>query len=161
MDQDERKALLITMAQAHAADLIDVEYLSYENPSRLIERLHERGALVVVSHHDFNETPSRTVMRELMSQMADVDGDIVKLAVMPTGMQDVSNLLSVTDLFAQDHPGVPVITMSMGDLGVLSRVGGFMFGSAVTFATDGDAASAPGQLPYDDVSAIFDILLHD
>ncbi|MCR5097999.1 MAG: type I 3-dehydroquinate dehydratase [Lachnospiraceae bacterium] len=161
MDQDERKALLITMAQAHSADLIDVEYFSYENPLRLIERLHERGALVVVSHHDFNETPTRAVMRELMSQMADVDGDIVKLAVMPTGMQDVSNLLSVTDWFASSHQGVPVITMSMGPMGVLSRIGGFMFGSAVTFAADGDAASAPGQLPYDDVESIIRILKKD
>ncbi len=158
MSQDERKALLLSISQAHAADLIDVEYLSYENPARLIERLHERGALVIVSHHDFSETPPRNVMRELLDQMTDADGDIVKLAVMPVGMQDVSNLLSVTDLYASDHPGVPVITMSMGSMGVMSRVGGFMFGSAVTFAADGDASSAPGQLPYDDVKAIIEKL---
>ncbi len=158
MSQDERKTLLLSISQAHAADLIDVEYLSYENPGRLIERLHERGALVIASHHDFSETPPRKVMRELLSQMADVDADIVKLAVMPLDMQDVSNLLSITELFSSDHTGVPVITMSMGSMGVLSRVGGFMFGSAVTFAADGDASSAPGQLPYDDVKTIIEKL---
>ena len=158
MSQEERKTLLLEISQAHCADLIDVEYFSYENPARLIERLHERGALVIASHHDFNETPTRTVMRELLSQMAEVDADIVKMAVMPQSMQDVSNLLSVTDSFVTSHPGIPAVTMSMGDMGVISRVGGFMFGSCITFASDGDAASAPGQLPYDDISAVLDIL---
>ena len=158
MSQEERKTLLLEISQAHCADLIDVEYFSYENPTRLIERLHERGALVIASHHDFNETPTRTVMRELLSQMAEVDADIVKMAVMPQSMQDVSNLLSVTDSFVTSHPGIPAVTMSMGYMGVISRVGGFMFGSCITFASDGDAASAPGQLPYDDVKTIIEKL---
>ena len=136
MSQEERKSLIIEMSQAHAADIIDVEYFSFENPTRLIERLHERGALVIVSHHDFNETPERRVMRELMAQMARVDADIVKLAMMPVAMQDVSNLLSVTDWFSREYPGTPVVTMSMGQKGMISRVGGFMFGSCITFAAD-------------------------
>ena len=36
--------------------------------------------------------------------------------------------------------------MSMGKLGVISRICGEVFGSAVTFGTAGKA-SAPGQLP--------------
>ena len=158
MPEEERKSLLIEMSQAHSADLIDVEYFSYENPARLVERLHERGALVILSHHDFIETPGRDVMRTLLGGMTTIDPDIVKLAVMPNSMQDVSNLLSVTDLFCEAYPGIPIITMSMGELGVISRIGGFVFGSCVTFASDGDAASAPVQLPYDDLEVIINIL---
>ena len=40
----------------------------------------------------------------------------------------------------------PVITMSMGKTGVLSRLYGEVTGSAVTFAA-GIRASAPGQIP--------------
>lgn len=158
MSEEELRTLLIEIAQAHAADLIDVEYFSFEAPGRVIERLQERGALVVLSHHDFNETPKRAVMRTLLSDMAELDADIIKLAVMPVEMQDVSNLLSITAWFSEENPGTPIITMSMGASGVLSRVGGFMFGSCVTFASDGDATSAPGQLPYTDVSGIIGIL---
>ena len=158
MSQEELKTLLIEIAQAHAADLIDVEYFSFENPARLITRLQERGALVVLSHHDFVETPKRAVMRTLLSSMTEQDADIIKLAVMPVSMQDVSNLLSVTAWFSEEYPGLPIITMSMGSMGAISRVGGFCFGSCMTFASDGDAASAPGQIPYEDVKNIINLL---
>ncbi len=35
----------------------------------------------------------------------------------------------------------------MGDLGLVSRLTGAVFGSALTFATPGDRPSAPGQPP--------------
>mgnify|MGYP001131629782 CR=1 FL=1 len=45
---------------------------------------------------------------------------------------------------ADHHPETPVITMSMGTLGAVSRLCGEAFGSAMTFANPG-TASAPGQ----------------
>ena len=48
---------------------------------------------------------------------------------------------------------VRLITMAMGDLGVLSRVLGHLYGSAATFAALTDA-SAPGQLPLPDLDAL-------
>ena len=158
MPEEELRGILIEIAQAHAADLIDVEYFSFENPGKIVTRLQERGALVVLSHHDFVETPKRAVMRTLLSGMSDIDPDIVKLATTPLSMQDVSNLLSVTDEFVTDNPGTPVITMSMGRQGAISRIGGFCFGSCVTFASDGEA-SAPGQLPYEDVATAIRLLI--
>lgn len=48
---------------------------------------------------------------------------------------------------------MPVISMSMGRLGVMSRIFGGVFGSALTFATSaGD--SAPGQIALTDLRAI-------
>ncbi len=158
MSEEEARALLLEIAQVHSADIIDVEYFTFEHPERIIERLHERGALVIASHHDFHETPPGTVMQTLLDQMAEADADIVKLAVMPQTMQDVSNLLSVTDMFVNENPGIPAVTMSMGTQGVISRVGGFMFGSCITFAADEENVSAPGQLPYGDVKNVIELL---
>ena len=158
MTPGELKSVLIEMAQSHCADLIDVEYFTFEEPARLIKKLQERGALVVLSHHDFNETPKRDVMRSLLSNMTEVDADIVKLAVMPNSMQDVSNLFSVTSWFSNEYASIPLITMSMGKMGGISRVGGFCFGSCVTFAADGERASAPGQLSYSDTKTIIELL---
>ena len=59
----------------------------------------------------------------------------------------------LTDL----HPETPVITMSMGALGGVSRLCGEAFGSAMTFANPG-TASAPGQVPLDVVNAVLDSL---
>jgi len=52
---------------------------------------------------------------------------------------------------------MPLISMSMGAYGVLSRVAGWMFGSTVTFAV-GRASSAPGQVPIEELRAMLDTL---
>ena len=47
----------------------------------------------------------------------------------------------------------PCITMSMGRMGLISRIAGSFTGSAVTFATAG-RASAPGQIPAREMAGI-------
>ena len=65
--------------------------------------------------------------------------------------------LAATAEMADHHPETPVITMSMGTLGAVSRLCGEAFGSAMTFANPG-AASAPGQVPLDVVNEVLESL---
>ena len=51
----------------------------------------------------------------------------------------------------------PIVTMSMGGLGVVSRLAGQVFGSAATFGMVG-TASAPGQVGVADLKAALDLL---
>ena len=81
----------------------------------------------------------------------------MKLAVMPQSMQDVLNLLEETSHFHQEFPDHPLITMSMGPKGCISRISGEFFGSCVTFGA-GEKASAPGQLPVDELETMLGIL---
>ena len=66
-------------------------------------------------------------------------------------------LLAATAEMTDHHPETPVITMSMGPLGAVSRLCGEAFGSAMTFANPG-TASAPGQVGLDVVNAVLDSL---
>lgn len=52
---------------------------------------------------------------------------------------------------------VPILTMSMGQLGVVSRVTGDSFGSCATFGAVGQT-SAPGQIPVNDLHTVLHIL---
>lgn len=63
---------------------------------------------------------------------------------MPQSVDDVLTLLTATNQ-ARQTLSQPVITMSMGDLGKVSRLAGEVFGSCLSFATVG-AGSAPGQM---------------
>ena len=83
--------------------------------------------------------------------------DLPKLAVMPNSPSDVLELLAATAEMAEQHPETPVITMSMGALGAVSRLCGETFGSAMTFANPGQA-SAPGQVALDVVNEVLDSL---
>ena len=92
-----------------------------------------------------------------MVRMQQAGADLPKLAVMPRSRTDVLTLLAATAEMADCHPDTPVITMSMGALGAVSRLAGEAFGSAMTFANPG-TASAPGQIPLDVVNAALECL---
>lgn len=94
-------------------------------------------------------------MKMLLEQMCAGGADIVKLAVMPQDMEDVLKLLSVTNEFKEENPDTPVITMSMGKMGMISRLCGESFGSAITFAAH-KKASAPGQMEMHEVADILE-----
>ena len=139
-------------------DLIDIEFFTAgaDLPS-LIEDAHTAGVKVVCSSHDFHKTPPCAELVSRMTAMQEAGADLPKLAVMPTCRADVIALLAATAEMVDHHPETPVITMSMGTLGAVSRLCGEAFGSAMTFANPG-AASAPGQVPLDVVNEVLESL---
>ena len=90
------------------------------------------------------------IIRSLV-KMQELGCDLVKYAVMPQSERDVLTLLDTTLTMKEEYSDTPVVTMSMGHLGVVSRICGQVFGSAITFGTAGKA-SAPGQLPANGLS---------
>lgn len=144
-------------AESGVADLIDLELLEGKHPDKEIRTLQKMGAHVIASHHDFHETPDGKVIQMLLSKLHQSGADIVKLAVMPQSTMDVLTLLTETARFHAEYPQCPLITMSMGPMGGISRVSGEVFGSCVTFGAF-CGASAPGQLPVGALSQVLDIL---
>ena len=126
---------------------------------------HALGIDVVASFHDFEATPADEVLEEVLARMAREGADLAKIAVWPTSADDVARLLGVcarATAGAGTGLGVPVAAMSMGALGAVSRVAP-AFGAALTFAVVPDEqgqarASAPGQLPLQDVRRCLELL---
>lgn len=144
-------------AESEVVDFIDIEYFEAKNPQKEIATLQQMGAHVIASHHDFEQTPPPEVIRMLLEQIRESGADVVKLAVMPQNMWDVLHLLEETNRFHEKYPDHPLVTMSMGAKGGISRVSGEFFGSCVTFGAGGQA-SAPGQLPAEPLEKILQIL---
>lgn len=144
-------------AESKVVDLVDVEFFASDNSSKEICKLQKKGVSIIASHHDFEQTPERTTMGILLEKMLAGGADIVKLAVMPQSRADVLSLLEVTAEFKENYPSAPVITMSMGPLGGISRVAGEYFGSCVTFGA-GAKASAPGQIDCKKLQNVLEVL---
>lgn len=121
---------------------------------RELSRAH--GVKLIASFHDFNATPALDVLNERFADAERLGADVAKVAVMPRAMDDVLTLLAAT-LQSSRKLGIPVVSMSMGGYGALTRLCGWAFGSAMTFAV-GDKSSAPGQMPIADVEAGIAIL---
>ena len=134
---------------------------------QVCEQAHGLGIDVVASFHDFEATPAEEVLEEVLARMAREGADLAKIAVWPTTADDVARLLGVCARATAGAGegadlGVPVAAMSMGALGAVSRVAP-TFGSALTFAVVPDEqgqalASAPGQLPIQDVRRCLELL---
>ena len=137
------------MLDTDCADLLDIEFFTAgADLPLLVEQAHTAGVPVVCSSHDFAKTPPQAELVERMVQMQQAGADLPKLAVMPQ---------SRTAEMAEHLPETPVITMSLGALGAVSRLAGETFGSAMTFANPGQA-SAPGQVSLDIVNEVLDAL---
>ena len=133
-----------TVINTNCADLIDIEFFTAGSDIRkLIDNAHSSGVIVVCSSHDFQKTPNESELVTRMIRMQQVGADLPKVAVMPHDDMDVLTLLSTTVIMRNKHPGTPIITISMGRLGIASRLCGGTFGSAMTFANTGES-SAPG-----------------
>ena len=150
------EAFLSGLLDQGGFQLLDIELsCGEERVKRLIEKCRGKGVGTVISRHCFQHTPGEEEIVQTLVKMKELGADLPKMAVMPKTAEDVLTLLTAT-LRASEKIG-PVITMSMGELGKLSRVSGEAFGSAVTFAA-GQEASAPGQINAEDLRAILEDL---
>ncbi len=150
--EPEYLRLLGSLVRFARMDLVDIE--SSHDPrvvSELVRAAHGASVGVIMSCHNFTETPSVSEMLGILRREKALGGDIEKLAVMPRKAEDVASLLLATAQAKTEGLG-PLITMSMGALGSVSRIAGGTFGSSLTFAMAGKA-SAPGQMAVKDVKA--------
>ena len=158
MELEKYMELNQRMADAGDVDILDFELFMGDDVCReFCEYAHERGKTVIISNHDFDKTPNDQEIVERMCKMRALGADVPKVAVMPGNAEDVLTLLSATNQYANAHADGPLITMSMGRLGQLSRISGEIFGSALTFGST-TRTSAPGQLDIADLKYVLDVL---
>ncbi|MHC6178551.1 type I 3-dehydroquinate dehydratase [Clostridium sp. JNZ X4-2] len=142
--------LVKSVAATGNVDIIDVELSIGNNElvKEIVDTVHQCGVKVIMSSHNFQMTSEKDELIEKMCEMQNLGADLPKIAVMPCSVKDVLNLLTATNEMVRYHSKTPVVTMSMGSLGVVSRIAGETFGSAITFGA-AKAVSAPGQLEAD------------
>ncbi|MCM3764851.1 type I 3-dehydroquinate dehydratase [Neobacillus niacini] len=146
------------VAQSGLADFIDVELFNEENDIQsLIEYVHKSETFIIVSNHDFNKTPPKEEIVARLCRAQELGGDIPKIAVMPSSMEDVLTLLDATNTMYKEYADRPIITISMGGQGLISRMAGEVFGSSITFAS-AKKASAPGQVAVEELKRVLNIL---
>lgn len=139
-------------------DLVDVEAFTGDAfVKEVIDAAHESGVVVVASNHDFDKTADKEEIVKRLRKMQELDADIPKIAVMPQNKKDVLTLLSATEEMASEYADRPIITMSMAGTGLISRLCGEVFGSALTFGAVGKA-SAPGQMNAEDLNKILTLI---
>lgn len=138
------------------ADMLDIELKSGNyRVARTAAKAHAAGMTVIMSNHNFEKTPHDEEILDMLRQMEILGADILKIAATPVVVFDVQRLMDLTKnittgITGGDYLEHPVITISMGREGAVSRTSGRETGSAMTFAMVG-SGSAPGQLSLEDI----------
>lgn len=158
IEQAAYAELNIKAARSGYVDLIDAEaFTGDEIVQEIIASVHAAGVKVIASNHDFFSTPPKDEIIRRLRKMQDLGADIPKIAVMPQSKKDVLTLLAATEEMVSEYADRPIITMSMANTGVISRLCGEVFGSALTFGAAGKA-SAPGQMGVQELNTVLNLL---
>ncbi|MEH7096102.1 type I 3-dehydroquinate dehydratase [Neobacillus vireti] len=146
------------IAETGLVDIVDVELFNDENDVKaLIESAHSQNVYVIISNHDFQATPAKEEIISRLRRAQELGGDLPKIAVMPASTADVLTLLEATSTMNEQYADRPIITMSMAGKGVISRLAGELFGSALTFGA-AKKASAPGQVSVTELRNVLNLL---
>lgn len=145
-------AMYCRACEARCIDLIDYELSNAkEHLSQLRAVSAANGVAMIMSYHNFELTPDMDALLSRFLEAERLGADVAKVAVMPKDPQDVLTLLGAT-YRASQAMRIPLISMAMGGIGSVSRIMGWLYGSAATFAV-GKSSSAPGQIAIDDLRA--------
>ena len=152
VDEAQVVALYAAVCEAGCVDLVDFELDNAAADLRSVREVSRANDVaLIVSSHDFARTSDAATLDARFAGAQRVGADVAKLAVMPHDAADVLALLAATER-ARQTLEIPLITMSMAQIGALSRIVGWVYGSAATFAV-GCSASAPGQIAIGELRA--------
>jgi 3-dehydroquinate dehydratase-1 len=147
----ERKRILL--GSLHLADMIDIELKSIIR-EEVVSKAKSNKIGVIISYHDFTKTPSAKKIEDILSSEIRAGADLAKVAFKANSMRDVLELLRVAEKMSEKSR---IITISMGELGGISRIAGPVFGSQITYGSVAKK-TAPGQLEVEELKTFFKIL---
>ena len=150
IDESAVVAMYTAACNAKCVELIDYELSNAPADLKALREVSKANGIgMIMSYHNFQMTPDGATLDSKFAAAKAFDADVGKVAVMPTNERDVLELLAATSR-AREALDIPLISMSMGGVGSLSRIMGWVYGSAATFAV-GKSSSAPGQIAIEDL----------
>lgn len=138
--------LLYTLANIENINLIDIEWdhqIDVNVYQQIIATIQPHTK-VIMSHHNFDETPSQEELNVIYYKMQKFQPDYVKVAVMPSDEEDVIKLLQAMSVASQSISS-KVVGISMSHLGLITRTAQGVFGGTLSYGCLGEP-QAPGQI---------------
>ena len=139
--RQEQLRLLIRAATS-GSSYVDWEFRPGEPLPDQLSVMRER---VILSYHDFEQTPADRELESLFDQMAASSTGVVKVVTLAQRKEDNISLLNL--IGRGRNRGVEVVAFCLGALGQISRLACLLMGGAFTYAAlESGAEAAPGQL---------------
>ncbi|MCX5807634.1 MAG: type I 3-dehydroquinate dehydratase [Proteobacteria bacterium] len=132
LDDQKRKAYLIAAIEA-GAKYVDIEVESDIAFKRdILEKAGSKGCKVIVSFHDFEQTPANVKLRQIAALCFSEGADIAKIACKANSVMDSARLLGLP---GQEDFKDRLIVVGMGKEGKITRIVAPLLGSLFTYAS--------------------------
>ena len=128
--------------------LLDIEFNTLIKNKNLRRYLKSTGTDILLSWHNFKQTPDTSVLKKKLAQMKKFSNNI-KIVTMAKSVNDATRVLSL-----YKNNNTKLIAFSMGNYGRISRILCLFLGSPYTYVSLGKPV-APGQFSVDEVKSIF------
>jgi len=123
-------------------DAIDIELRSADDMSETIDAASSAGKTIILSFHDFENTPSSATIQSAIDQVIDTGADVCKIAVHLESRPILDELLQI----CESESRIKLSMMGMGPMGKLSRLEFAKAGSVLNYGYLNEP-NAPGQWP--------------
>jgi 3-dehydroquinate dehydratase-1 len=116
----------------------------------LINKAKQNKRTVIISYHNFVETPEISKLETHVKEMVLMGADIVKIACMANSVADCSRILGLYE----NHQNI--IAFCMGAIGQSTRIVAPLLGAPFTYASIEGFSTAPGQIEYGKMEVLLD-----
>ena len=145
---EKNRISIIKLIAEYNPFLLDVELNTLSKNKNLRRYLKNTGTDILVSWHNFKQTPSNSALKKKLTQMKKISNNI-KIVTMAKSINDATRVLSL-----YKNNNTKLIAFSMGNYGRISRILCLFLGSPYTYVSLGKPV-APGQFSVDEVKSIF------
>ncbi|SDP52922.1 3-dehydroquinate dehydratase [Eubacterium maltosivorans] len=147
---EDRWKHIANAAKSNAVTYIDVELNSSEEYFEAVRQVvKSTQSRLMVSYHDFDKTGAYDEIISILDRMSEKGADAFKLALYARDKVDFKTASAAGGTYSL-KTDKPMIMISMGEEGRLSRILPEVMGGCLTFAS-GVKATAPGQITLEDI----------
>jgi 3-dehydroquinate dehydratase-1 len=152
--ETERQKILVDAAKNGFA-YVDVD-LGTPKQTELISKLHEAGVKVIVSFHDFEQTPTAEQLNKVLDEELALGADVCKIITIANSVKDN---LTTLNFVSEASKKAKIVCFALGDLGKQSRLVSPVLGAFFTFASlDEKRKTAKGQLTIYEMNSAYEAL---
>jgi 3-dehydroquinate dehydratase type I len=153
---ERRRVRILEEAIDLGAEFVDVEFEAKRSWLRDFIA-NKKGTRIILSSHNFQETPSQKELRRLCDRMTRLRAGIVKIVTFARSWED--NLLILSLIPYARKRGQEIVAVCMGERGKMSRIFAPLIGAVWTYAAlNKNRTSAPGQLTIQELKKIWEKL---
>ena len=151
---ESQRASLLKECINLGSSFIDIEI---ESSASYVDELSSfaslKGSGVIVSYHNFQQTPDPAELQRILKTCYAMGGNIAKIATQVNDQQDIRKLLSLFEVEGRK------VVVGMGSMGRITRIMSPYLGAEFTFASiSREGETAPGQLTVTQLKEIYNMI---